>query len=186
MTSGTLGFGSDAVPITASADTGSDMTFISKILDKLQDPNIRPAKGISVHPTNGAVTQSSHTIRAGLVLGDFKTFSEFRMLEWDAYDVILGINWLRHYRGMWDLAGSPLSLENGSKRHCHLQMRPHRTPDPSSAISEIGINAPAIRRLRKRFEIVPNLRSYIFSEVKKRSKVIRIFRKLSTFITSRS
>lgn len=69
VTSGTLGFGSDAVPITALADTGSNMTFVSKkILDKLQDPNIRPAKSISVRLTNGVVTQSSQILRAGIVL----------------------------------------------------------------------------------------------------------------------
>ena len=92
---------------------------------------------------------------AGLILGDFKTFSEFRVLEWDAYDVILGINWLRHYRGMWDLAGSRLRLENGSKRHCHLQMRPHRTLDPSSTLSEIGINAPSHNKAQRAIQDCP-------------------------------
>ena len=57
MTSGTLGFGSDSVPITALVDTGSDMTFVSKtILDKLHNPNVREAKSISVRLINKVVT----------------------------------------------------------------------------------------------------------------------------------
>ena len=170
MTSGTLGFGSDAVPITALADTGSDMTFVSKkILDKLQDPNVRPAKSISVRLTNGVVTQSSQILRTGIVLGDFKTFSEFRVLEWDAYDVILGMNWLRHHKGMWDLAGSCLSLENGSKRRCHLQMRPHRTLDPSSALCELGLNALSYKKAQKAIRDHPeSTQLYLLREKEKK------------------
>ena len=97
MTSGTLGFGSDAIPIVALVDTGSDQTYISsRTLEKLVNPIIKPATPISVRLTNGVVTTSDRILRAGITLGDFKTICNFRVLEWNAYDVILGMNWLLH------------------------------------------------------------------------------------------
>lgn len=150
MTSGTLGFGSDAIPIVALVDTGSDQTFISsRTLERLVNPIIKPATPISVRLTNGVVTTSDRILRAGITLGDFKTICNFRVLEWNAYDVILGMNWLKRHEAVWDVAESRLGLVNGSGRRSYVRMRPHKTIDSLPALAELGLNALSYKKAQK-------------------------------------
>lgn len=127
-TSGLIGFGSDAIAVTMLADTGSDVTFISeRIVKQLKDPDIRKAPEITIRLTNGVLTRSNRILRVGLQLGDFRAFSQLRVLEWNAYDVILGMNWLKTHHGSWDLSGSKLTLANGTGHRACIHMRPNRT-----------------------------------------------------------
>ena len=48
----------------------------------------------------------------------------FRVLEWDAYDIILGMDWLRYWKAIWNREGSKLSLSNRSDKPQSVEMRP--------------------------------------------------------------
>ena len=48
--------------------------------------------------------------------------------------------------GRWSLA---LAWRNDLKRRCYLQMRPHQTLDPTSALSELDLNAPSYKKPQK-------------------------------------
>jgi hypothetical protein len=62
---------------------------------------------------------------------------------------ILGMNWLKHHGVTWDLVESRLSLDDGSKRHCYLQIRPHQILDPTSALPELDLNALSYKEAQK-------------------------------------
>jgi Retroviral aspartyl protease len=66
-----------------------------------------------VRLTIGTVTKSGQIAHAEIQLGDFKSWSSFRVLEWDAYDIILGMDWLRYWKAIWNRERSKLSLSNG-------------------------------------------------------------------------
>jgi hypothetical protein len=172
MTSGTLGFGSDAIPIVALADTGSDQTFISKgILKRLINPIIKPATTISIRLTNGTVTTSNQILRAGIRLGDFKAICNFRVLEWNAYDVILGIDWLKRHEGVWNLAESRLGLVNGSGRRSYVQMRPQRTIESAPTPAELRLNALSYKKAQKAIRERPDsIQLYILRDKEGRKK----------------
>ena len=152
-TSGLIGFGSDSIEVTMLADTGSDITFISeRIMKQLKNPDIRKASEITIRLTNGIVTRSNRVLRVGLQMGEFRTFSQLRVLEWDAYDVILGMNWLKAHHGHWDLSGSKLTLANGTGHRACIHMRPNRTLEAQDeALADLNLlsHHAAQRALRK-------------------------------------
>ena len=85
-------------------------------------------------------------------MGEFRTFSQLRVLEWDAYDVILGMNWLKAHHGHWDLSGSKLTLANGTGHRACIHMRPNRTLEAQDeALADLNLlsHHAAQRALRK-------------------------------------
>jgi hypothetical protein len=171
MTNGTSGFGSDAIPIVALVDTGSDHTFISnRTLEKLVNPVIKLTAPITVRLTNGVVTTSNRFLRAGITLG----ICNFRVLEWNAYDVILGMDWLKRHEGIWDVAESRLGLVNGSGRRSYVQMRSHKTLEAPATLAELGLNAISCKKAQKAIRERPeSIQLYLVRDKEGKKKYLR-------------
>ena len=94
LVSGTLGWTKDPTKIIILLDTGSDLSFISKsTLAKLSsDIKISVAPPIKVRLTNGETSVADRCLVTGLTIGDFRARTNLRILDWDAYDVILGMD----------------------------------------------------------------------------------------------
>lgn len=102
-----------------------------------------------VRRTIGTVTKSGQIAHAEIQLGDFKSWSSFRVLGWDVYDIILGVDWLRYWKAIWNREGSKLSLSNGSDKRQSVEMRPFRNID-SEGLKEAGLNLLSSATAKKR------------------------------------
>jgi hypothetical protein len=97
-----------ANPITILVDTGSEVSYISRKVARTlsTDVKVRSAAPIRVRLTNGDTTISNETLSVGLTIGDFRTRTSLRILDWNAYDVILGLDWLKLHQAGWDFVSS--------------------------------------------------------------------------------
>jgi hypothetical protein len=150
---GAIGWSSNqATRVRILIDTGSQISFISnKIVDQLIDPAIKKATPISVRLTNGASTVSSRIAHVGITIDDYRSWSSLRILDWDAYDVILGIDWLQRRKARWDFAQSTLRIRNGSNKSHSLRLQPHSSIDTRSNSTSLNLitYANAKRRMNK-------------------------------------
>jgi transposase InsO family protein len=83
-----------------------------------------------------------------LEIGDFRCVYTYRVLEWDAYDIIVGMDWVKHFRGMWDFDADTLVIRNGSGKTQRLPLKPFRTIDAGASLNVISAHATR-RMLRK-------------------------------------
>jgi transposase InsO family protein len=150
LTSGIVGWNSNPLPVTVLLDTGSDLSYISrKAFDRLQgDVKISKARPVRVRLTDGNTTLSTQLLTTGVTLGAFRARSNLRILDWDAYDVILGMDWLQLHNATWDFAGSKMSVRNGSGQTSLISLRPFRTID-YGGIEEAGLNLMSFKAASK-------------------------------------
>ena len=75
-------------------NTGSDLSFVSRrVAERLEgDSKQRNAVPTRVRLINGETTLSSTILTTRITLGTFRVRMELRILDWDAYDVILGMD----------------------------------------------------------------------------------------------
>lgn len=144
ITKGTLGWGRTQLPIRILVDTGSDLSFISKrVSDKLaEESRVFSVKPVTVRLTDGTKTQCDRARHIGLQIGSFRAYSSLRELKWDAYDVILGMDWLNQHEAKWDISAAKLIVRNGRGVSHALTMRSDSFLDPDEAsLSFIGYKA---------------------------------------------
>ena len=138
--------------MTVLLDTGSDLSFISKAaFEKLRtDARVATAPPVKVRLTNGDTSISDKQLTTGLSVGSFRARSVLRVLDWDAYDVILGLDWLTQHQAQWDFHLSTLTLKNGSGKSSSISLRPFRTID-YGGIEEAGLNLISYRKAAKEY-----------------------------------
>jgi hypothetical protein len=150
---GTIGWSSNqATRVKILIDTGSQISFISKrIVDQLIDPAIKKATLIAVRLTNGTSTISSRIAHVGLTIDEYRSWSPLRILDWDTYDVILGIDWLQRRKARWDFARSTLRIQNGNSKSHSLRLQPHSSIDTENNSTSLNLitYANAKRRMNK-------------------------------------
>ena len=75
-------------------NTGSDLSFVSRrVAKRLEgDSKQRNAVPTRVRLINGETTLLLIILTTRITLGTFRVRMELRILDWDAYDVILGID----------------------------------------------------------------------------------------------
>jgi len=74
------------------------------------------------------------------------------------------MNWLKHH----GVAESRLSVENGLKRRCYLQMRPHQTLDPTSALSELDLSALSYKKAQRAIRDPESTQLYLLRDEKQK------------------
>jgi hypothetical protein len=90
---GTIGWSIEGpTPVKVLIDSGSDLSFISrKVLTELQhQPSVKKVDPITVRLTNGMTTVCEQTGAFGLTIQGYRSWTTLRILDWEAYDIILG------------------------------------------------------------------------------------------------
>ena len=150
LTSGSLGWLGNPHPVNVLIDTGSDISFISqRVAERLeQDSKLRKASPVRVRLTNGETTLSSTILITGITLGTFRARTELRILDWDAYDVILGMDWLKRHQASWDFRHNRVTVRNSTRKSSLIVLRPFRTID-YKGVKEVGLNLISFRKVAK-------------------------------------
>ena len=121
-------------------DTGSDLSFISRTaLERLQDDyKLIPRPAVQVRLTNGTTIVCNQSVTLGLTLSSFRARTTLIVLDWDAYDVILGMDWLKKHEATWDISRSALVVRGGSSRKplVRIPLRCFRSIDGDQASEE--------------------------------------------------
>jgi Retroviral aspartyl protease len=148
-TNGSIGWFDDSVQATVLIDTGSDLSFISRrAFERIQDCRVYSAQPVRIRLTNGARTICDQIASVGLNLHGFRARSQLRILDWDAYDIILGMDWLKLHDAQWNLGASKLLVRNGSRKSFAIPMRPFRTID-YGGIEEAGLHLMSYKAARR-------------------------------------
>ncbi|KAK5309085.1 hypothetical protein LTR93_012263 [Exophiala xenobiotica] len=122
-TSGLIGWGDQPRPVSVLMDTGSETSFISSRALRTLQSDVKPQamKTITVMLTNGETTTSNQGVTVGLTLQGSRTRTTLRVLEWDAYDVILGLDWMTQHRVHWDFRYNRITQGMGRARQLSLE-----------------------------------------------------------------
>ena len=150
VTNGTLGWAEEPYAVAVLIDSGSDTSFISKrVAERLSgDRKLREAPPLRVRLANGETTLSTTILTTGITLGNFRARTAFRILDWDAYDVILGLDWLKQHNASWDFNRNRITVRNGSRKSSLITLRPYRTLD-YKGLQEVDLNIMSYRRVEK-------------------------------------
>ena len=139
-TNGSIGWHREGTDVVVLLDTGSDLSFISRTaLAKLQDDyKLISCPPMQVRLTNGTKIVCDQAVNVGLTLSTFKARTQLIVLDWDAYDVILGMDWLRKHEAKWDLGQSAILVRGGNSRKptSVIPLRPFRSMDRERAVEE--------------------------------------------------
>src|SRR6202012_3091302 len=103
---------------------------------------------VSVRLTDGTRTRTDQILRTGLTLGELRTFTRLRVLEWNAYDIILGMDWMKEHQACWDLGTGKLTARNGNGKTVIIPVRSFRTLCPDNE-STVHLNLLSHRKAQK-------------------------------------
>ncbi|KAK5312927.1 hypothetical protein LTR93_011130 [Exophiala xenobiotica] len=150
LVNGTLNWPKEPVSVTILLDTGSEASYISKrAFQRLpKGLKVRTVRLLRVRLTNGQTTPSTRVVATGLTLGNFLARGELRILEWDAYDVILGLDWLKQHDACWDIASNRVTVKNGAGKESFIFPIPFRTIN-YEGIEDSGLNLISFRKAHK-------------------------------------
>jgi hypothetical protein len=150
-TNGSIGWATDTHPVVILVDTGSDLSFISRqVFARLsREYKVRTiSPPVTVRLTNGERTSCSEKVTIGLDISGFKTPTELYILDWDSYDVLLGMDWLKLHEAHWDLSTSKVTLRNGRGTSTCVRLRPFRHLDDDRA-AELDLHFIGYKEARK-------------------------------------
>ena len=132
-TDGSIGWYREGTDVVVLLDTGSDLSFISRTaLAKLQDDHwLISCPPMQVRLINGTKIVCDQVVNVGLTLSTFKARTQLIVLDWDAYDIILGMDWLKKHEAKWDLGQSAILVRGGNSRKptSVIPLRPFRSID---------------------------------------------------------
>ena len=150
IANGSLGIGRQALGVSVLFDTGSNISFVSqRALERLgRSASIRKTTPVSVRLTDGTCTRTDQILRSGLTLGELRTFTRLRVLEWNAYDIILGMDWMKEHQACWDLGTGKLTARNGNGKTVIIPVRSFRTLCPDNE-STVHLNLLSHRKAQK-------------------------------------
>ena len=139
-TDGSIGWHREGTDVVVLLDTGSDLSFISRTaLAKLQDDHrLISCPPMQVRLNNGTKIVCDQAVNVGLTLSTFKARTQLIVLDWDAYDIILGMGWLKKHEAKWDLGQSAILVRGGNSRKptSVIPLRPFCSIDRGQAAEE--------------------------------------------------
>ena len=145
-----LGVGRQTLGVSVLFDTGSNISFVSqRALERLgRSASIRKTTPVSVRLTDGTCTRTDQILRSGLTLGELRTFTRLRVLKWNVYDIILGMDWMKEHQACWDLGTGKLTAQNGNGKTVIIPVRSFRTLCPDNE-STVHLNLLSHRKAQK-------------------------------------
>ena len=102
---------------------------------------------LTIRLTNGVTTVCEQTGAFELKIQGYRSWTTLRILDWESYDIILGMDWLKQSHAVWDFTQSALTILNGGKKASRIRMKKHfdLTFD---GCAELGLNVISYRDAR--------------------------------------